>query len=186
MCSKIILPSPRNPILIVQGSVLPFLLTKVYLALLKYGLQSAKEISERADVPKNRVYDSVEKLKAKGFVEVTPGKPKKYSPVDPEACVGKHLDSLERTKEELEAVYSSEKGERPVRINYGRESAYESRFSEFEMAERTILGMVGLESATTQRTGMVEREMKKALDRGVEIKFLLNMDYEENKEKRSS
>lgn len=158
---------------------------KIYLALVKHGPQGAKEIASRSGVPKNRVYDRMDELEDRGFVEIIPGKPKKYRAVNPRMVLEGYLDDLERTKEELEELYekSKEEKESSIKITYGKKSAVQARLLDFSLAKNKYSAIVGLKGITTPRLGMIDREAKKAKERGAEIRFLLNMDYKGNKEK---
>lgn len=52
-------------------------------ALTEIGGGSAREVSESSSVPRTRVYDAVEELSRRGFVEVRETHPKTFSPVTP-------------------------------------------------------------------------------------------------------
>ncbi|UCG95126.1 MAG: TrmB family transcriptional regulator [archaeon] len=158
---------------------------RIYLVLVKHGSQSAKEIATKSGVPKNRIYESVERLQREGFIEEIPGTPKRYSAVNPEGPLGERLESLEDAKKNLEALYEKSKGktESPVRISYGRKSAIGARFFDFNLVKMSMSTIVGLKHISTPRLGMIDREAKKAGERGVKIRVLLNMNYSENKEK---
>lgn len=75
--------------------------SKVYNALVSYGPMDAKRISERAGVPKNRVYDTIQSLSRKGFIEYKYGVPKLYIAVNPTSVLGDKIDELEKLKEQL-------------------------------------------------------------------------------------
>ncbi len=55
-----------------------------YSCLLRRGVSTAQEVSDGADVPQPRVYDALDQLSNKGFVDVQPGRPKKFGPVAPD------------------------------------------------------------------------------------------------------
>jgi len=159
--------------------------SKIYLTLIKHGTQTAKEISKKSKVPKNRIYDSVEFLKERCLIEEIIGTPKKYKAINPKIALSEYLKSLEKLEENLELLYKKpkEKTKIPIKIIYGKKSAYEARFFDFDVVKEKMSVIVGLEHITTPKLGMIDRECKNATDRGVKIKFLLNMDYEENRKK---
>lgn len=52
---------------------------KAYLALAVHGANTAGELSEKAELPRPRIYDVLRGLHDKGFVGIKPGRPIKYS-----------------------------------------------------------------------------------------------------------
>lgn len=157
---------------------------KVYLTLVKFGALNAKEISLKAKIPKNRVYDSTNTLEEKGFVEKTPGTPNKYDAINPELSFKRSFESLRKLEEELERAYEKSKTEeKPIQVGYGRKFAVEARLKAFRNTQKICSGIVGLEEITTERLGMIDREVKNIISRGGEVKFLSNMDYEGNRDK---
>ena len=74
---------------------------KAYLALLETASSAAKEVAERAGIPKGRIYEVLEELHRRGVVELLPEMPKRYRAVPlPEL-----FDRLVRSQsQELEAL----------------------------------------------------------------------------------
>jgi sugar-specific transcriptional regulator TrmB len=68
---------------------------QAYLALALSGHGTAGELAERAELPRPRVYDVLEKLQEKGFVALKPGRPVRYAP----NALGEALKTLKRQKE---------------------------------------------------------------------------------------
>jgi len=95
--------------------------SKIYLTLIKHGTQTAKEISKKSKVPKNRIYDSVEFLKERCLIEEIIGTPKKYKAINPKIALSEYLKSLEKLEENLELLYKKpkEKTKIPIKIIYG-------------------------------------------------------------------
>lgn len=75
-----------------------------YTCLLRRGVSTAQEVSDGADVPQPRVYDALGQLSEKGFVDVQPGRPKKFGPVAPG-------DAVERFGEFKRRQYDEELAE---------------------------------------------------------------------------
>lgn len=69
--------------------------TQTYLALLKGGSLTASEVSERSDVPYSKIYEVLNALEKKGWIEVEHGRPSKYFPKSP-------IDALSMTKLQFE------------------------------------------------------------------------------------
>ncbi|AEA46466.1 TrmB family transcriptional regulator [Archaeoglobus veneficus] len=62
---------------------------KVYVTLVGLGKASAREIHEASGVPRTRIYDVLEKLASKGFVDIEEGEPKRFRAVDPRKVIEK-------------------------------------------------------------------------------------------------
>jgi|Deesub1362A_J573_1020465.scaffolds.fasta_scaffold00225_18 sugar-specific transcriptional regulator TrmB len=81
---------------------------KVYSALVGLGKATAREVHEASGVPRSRVYDVLQKLAEKGFVDVEDGDTKRFSAVQPDRAIGRIREEFIRTAdeciEELEAL----------------------------------------------------------------------------------
>jgi len=62
-----------------------------YLALLRQGTGTAKEIANASGIPQSRIYDVLEKLEEKGFVTIQMGRPKRFGAIEPELAVEQFL-----------------------------------------------------------------------------------------------
>jgi len=60
---------------------------KVYITLVGIGKATAREIYEVSGVPRARVYDVLDKLASKGFVDVEDGEPKRFKAVEPRKVI---------------------------------------------------------------------------------------------------
>ncbi|MFA5313588.1 MAG: helix-turn-helix domain-containing protein [Methanomassiliicoccales archaeon] len=60
---------------------------KIYVSLVGMGEGSARQINEASGVPRPRVYDILEMLEKKGYVEVGQGSPKLFRAVEPEKMI---------------------------------------------------------------------------------------------------
>ncbi len=69
--------------------------TRAYLALLERGVLTASQVSENADVPYSKVYETLTSLERKGWIETEKGRPSHYYPKTP-------LDALATAKMQLE------------------------------------------------------------------------------------
>lgn len=77
---------------------------RTYVALVGLGEGTARDVSERAEVPRTRVYDAVEELSERGLVDVQHATPKRFCPA-----------SAETTSRHFEREYAS-------RVNHLREA----------------------------------------------------------------
>lgn len=78
---------------------------RVYVTLVENGKQSMTEIAAASDVPKQRVYDIIEKLEVRGFVETTGEYPKTAFAVDPAATFDRIQTRVDDAKTSLERLY---------------------------------------------------------------------------------
>jgi sugar-specific transcriptional regulator TrmB len=62
--------------------------TKAYLTLLEHGVMTASEVSEQSGVPYSKVYETLNSLERKGWVEVEGGRPSHYFPKAPSEALG--------------------------------------------------------------------------------------------------
>ena len=69
--------------------------TRAYLTLLERGAMTASEVSEHGTVPYSKVYETLNSLERKGWIEVEHGRPSSYFPKAPS-------ESLEAAKLRLE------------------------------------------------------------------------------------
>lgn len=87
---------------------------RTYLALVRFGTSRGPELALRAGVPRQKIYDVLDALVAKGFAEVVRDKPRLYAPVEPAGALASHwvrrrqeseawLDEQRRLIEELRA-----------------------------------------------------------------------------------
>ncbi|WP_254273112.1 TrmB family transcriptional regulator [Haloarcula marina] len=81
--------------------------TEVYLALVRGGTQTMTDIAETSDVPKQRVYDIVDRLRERGFVEVIDDYPQKAYAVDPGEAFSSIRDQLSRAEGYLEELHET-------------------------------------------------------------------------------
>ena len=80
---------------------------QAYASLLLFGEATAGELSNRAEVPRPRVYDIISRLEKKGFVVVEPGRPVKYRAVPPKQAIQSYLQLKEEEfKAEQERIRS--------------------------------------------------------------------------------
>ena len=75
---------------------------RCFVALTRIGQGTAREIAEVADVPRPRVYDSVEALQGRGLADVQDAQPRRFRAPDPHDAVetirreyGRRLDRLD-------------------------------------------------------------------------------------------
>jgi len=82
----------------------------VALAQLPHG--TAKEIGQVADIPRSRVYETMDRLRKKGLIEIHETEPRMYQSVSTDTAIQilrkeyeSYFDTAERTLEQLEPAY---------------------------------------------------------------------------------
>ncbi len=68
----------------------------VFLALLGHAESTAVEVAERAAVPRQRIYDVLESLRAKGLITVRMGRPARHSACAPAIALPRLLAARQR------------------------------------------------------------------------------------------
>jgi sugar-specific transcriptional regulator TrmB len=69
--------------------------TRAYLHLLRIGATTASQVSEEAEVPYSKIYEVLNSLERKGWVEARAGRPRRYYPKSP-------IEAFEATRLRLE------------------------------------------------------------------------------------
>jgi sugar-specific transcriptional regulator TrmB len=98
---------------------------RVYITLVRSGKITASDIYSMTGIPRNRIYDTLEDLQRRGFVEVRHGRPMMYQAVPPESAV-------KRIKEEWIQTIESSASEALQRFQKLYVEKSEERFAEFE------------------------------------------------------
>lgn len=155
---------------------------RAYLALLDLGPAAAREVGARSSVPQGRIYDVLDKLHARGLVEVLPESPKRYRAVAFADFVGRELEghrervaALERDRGEL--VDALRRPEPPraggpgFAVVRGRPHVLERqvRLVEEALREVWVLGPEG----SGHRLRRFEGALRGAVARGVDFRILL-------------
>ncbi|RBI60096.1 TrmB family transcriptional regulator [halophilic archaeon] len=81
--------------------------TDVYLALVRGGTQTMSDLAKTSDVPKQRIYDTVEDLRDEGFVEIIDDYPQKAYAVDPIEAFSDIQSQLKKAEEYLEELHET-------------------------------------------------------------------------------
>ena len=69
--------------------------TRAYLALLEYGVLTASQVSENANVPYSKVYETLTSLERKGWTETEQGRPGRHYPKAPSEALATAKMQLE-------------------------------------------------------------------------------------------
>ena len=158
---------------------------KVYFALIKFGELSAKEISKKASIPQNRVYDTVRSLEEKGFIQVLTQKPALFRAIKPEAAFQHEIEKKKKTLnnfiksiDKLKVItkvsehLTSQKEK--VWIVRGEKAYYNKIIELIKNAKKEILAKPGYFKSQMPMSKLSQEAMKRGID--VKIMFPITKD----------
>jgi sugar-specific transcriptional regulator TrmB len=157
--------------------------------LLLLGRTTAPDLAEATGIPKARIYGVLDSLAEAGYIQIIPGRPKRYQPHEPaeitDRAVENQRHAYERFREDVEAIEDSfVDAYAPVRdrdvdelrptedlfhvVDVGEPSERETRrlFRNAETAVYTLTKSFGYIDS-------VEVAMRDAVDRGVDVDVLM-------------
>ncbi|WP_436930386.1 TrmB family transcriptional regulator [Halosimplex halobium] len=145
---------------------------KCFVALTRIGHGTAREIAEVADVPRPRVYDSVESLAERGLADVQDAQPRRFRAPEPRDAVetirreyGERLDRLEGLLPRLQSPEPREE-RAGVWVVEGDDAVSDRLAALADDAGEELLVVVAVESLLT---GEVRAALAEATDRGVDV-----------------
>ncbi|MFH1056594.1 MAG: helix-turn-helix domain-containing protein [Candidatus Micrarchaeota archaeon] len=157
---------------------------KSYYALANFGVHTAGELAERAELPRPRIYDVLTELQGKGFVVIQHGRPVKYAALPIVEAI-KTLKKQRQTslEEELEKMgeigdvlaqkiktqpTSAQAAEETIWTLKGRETIYSKIASMLANAKKHV-AIATDERGWARKSKVHGKELEKALKRGAEV-----------------
>ena len=121
---------------------------RAYVAMVSVGEGGISDISHQSGMPRSRVYDIMERLAAKGFVEVGAMKPLRYRAVDPDQVTNQIRAEFFRTADTVQSSLQDLKGKTdkmhsPLWFIIG-ERRIDMEIEEFISSAQAPLGMLAL------------------------------------------
>ncbi|HOI39245.1 MAG TPA: helix-turn-helix domain-containing protein [Methanobacterium sp.] len=150
--------------------------TKAYVGLTSLISANATEISLTTNVPRSKVYQVLKSLVEKGFVEMSRGKPLKFTVIPPHEVFKKSRDHIRNTMEQAEAelnvVYESQipKVPAPIWLLHGQEKLVNKELEIISRAEESLFIMGGL--MFPKEPDMLKPALNKSMQKGVNIRML--------------
>ena len=92
--------------------------SKVLIALLVHGPQTASRVVKLSGIPQPRIYDVFSSLSRKGFVESTSGRKKLYRAIPVQSSLGKYVNDLDKFVKRLDVEIENIKSIKPVKAYY--------------------------------------------------------------------
>jgi sugar-specific transcriptional regulator TrmB len=149
---------------------------RVFLALQRLGVGTAKEVHQVADVPRSQVYGAADALEERGLIEIQQSTPKRYRPVGLKSAKAQLRARLEREQERafdyLETIQAQrDEGEtrEDVWTVRGREPVTDRVVALAERAERELF--FGAANPELVSESLVEMLRRKA-DAGVAVRVV--------------
>lgn len=159
---------------------------QAYIGLNKIIEGNAEDIAKSSGLPRSRIYDILNDLEKKGFVEIERGRPLKYKVVDPNIIFKKKKDELieelEASENSLREIYSNEVSEiqAPVWLIHSNENILQREVEIIKNARESLTIRIGF---------LLEDEAKvmirafNEIPRNVKIRIIANNECYINNEK---
>jgi len=165
--------------------------------LIELGETTAPELSQSSNVPKPRIYETLNDLADRGLIEKNPGRPTKYKPKSPDKIIDRmihnkkkslqdEIDQLEREGEEFKESFQSiyETGSSETRKTLLKTvSVGEPSEKETELMYQNAEEQINVATKSMEWLPEIKETLNEAIERGVEVKILfLSQDHleEEN------
>ena len=162
--------------------------------LIRLGRTTAPNLAEASGIPKARVYDVLEALGDKGFIEIIPGRPKKYQPKPPEEILQRaktnrreryesycrEIDSIADTfLEQYKPLYeTAESGVTPTEELFHVVSVGESSLQETREIYRQTESTLHVVTKSFEYLPKVEQALRDVVERDVDVSILfVHPDY---------
>lgn len=161
--------------------------TRAYLSLLEKGLLTASQVSNHANVPYSKVYETLTSLERKGWIETEGGRPGRYYPKAPsEALVAMKLQLEDKVRlwerrisEELQPLYEKrEIREKPdIWILRGEFSTL-AKIKEMLSEAKTEV-MIAAPSLPESLAGSLEPMLRSLRSSDIKVYFLISGELKE-------
>ena len=150
--------------------------TRAYVALTSLISANATEISVNGNIPRSKVYQVLKNLVEKGFIEMSRGKPLKFTIIPPHEVFQKSRnnikDTIDQAEIELNHMYESQipKVPAPIWLIHGPEKIVKKEMEIILRAEESIFIMGGL--MFPDEPLQLKDHLQKSINNGVDVKML--------------
>lgn len=147
---------------------------ETYLALHTINEGTVSEIHQRSEVPKPKVYSTLDELHEKGYIALKGSSPKSYSIIDPESAFSEVIEQKEKELNEAKSILKNSSSKSASRKEFlelmrGRDTVL--NFLSKELEEQTqdeYLALLRFHSSSTPLMELMEEKM----ENGCKIKML--------------
>ena len=160
--------------------------SRAYLSLLRHGVMTAREVSEHGNIPYSKVYETLNSLEKKGWVEAERERPSRYYPKSPsEALEAARLQLEDMTSgwkrlvlEELQPLYERrELREKPDIWILRGEFSILAKLQEMLSAVKTELVVAAPDFAKSFVNASVP-SLRRLQDVGVEVLIMVTKNWD--------
>ncbi len=150
--------------------------SKAYLSLASFISATAFEISETSGVPLSKTYDVLKNLHKKGFIEITRGKPLKYSVVPPQDVFKKSRikikEELDEAESEVKTIYENQipKSQAPIWLIYGADKIIKKEIEIIGRARDTLHIAAGF--MFQNEIEQLNKALNKSLRKGIQTRII--------------
>lgn len=150
--------------------------TRAYVGLTSLISATANEISLATNVPRSKVYQVLKSLVEKGFIEMSRGKPLKFTVIPPHEVFKQSRNHIHNTMEQAEAelnlVYESQIPQvpAPIWLLHGQEKIVNKELEIITRTKESLFIMGGL--MFPGEPDMLKPALNKSIEKGVDIKML--------------
>ncbi len=122
---------------------------QAYIGLTKIISGTADEIAQISNLPRSRIYDILNELEKKGFVNIKRERPLKYQVIEPKIIFRKEketlINNLNKTESKLEEIYKNQITEvqAPVWLIHSPEKIIEKEIEILKKSKKTITLRIG-------------------------------------------
>jgi len=171
-----------------------------YITLLKSSNLTAREVSEKSNVPTGRIYEILESLKDKGMIEIQDSRPKVYKAIFFNVAANNLISHIKKDEQRKTSYLINQAKELELKINnlgvfakpgsskifwstaYGWESIFELYIKRFNAVKENLL-MTGFLNENTLKVipqaKIFYKGILNALNRGVQVKYLWSFEFDE-------
>lgn len=150
--------------------------TRAYVALNSLISADASEISVSANIPRSKVYQVLKSLVKKDFIEMSNGKPLKFTVIPPHEIIQKSRiqikNSLDMAEAELNHLYESKIPQvpAPIWLLHGPDKIVKKEMEIISRAEESLFIMGGL--MFSEEPPLLLENLRKSEKKGINIRML--------------
>ncbi len=150
--------------------------SKAYLSLASFISATALQINEDSGVPLSKIYEVLKSLHKKGFIDITRGKPLKYTVIPPQDVFEKSRvkikEELDEAESEVKNIYESQisKSPAPIWLIYGTDKIIKKEIEIINRAKSTLHIASGF--IFHEEVEEMKYALNKSIKRGVQIRII--------------
>jgi sugar-specific transcriptional regulator TrmB len=150
--------------------------TKTYTTLTSIISGSATEISVASNIPRPKIYETLNSLEKKGFIEINRGKPLKFIVIPPHEVFRQYRmdlkENLDKAEAELNMIYENQipKVPAPLWIIHGSDKLVKKELEIISRAEKSLFIMAGFMFNNEAKN--LKQTLNSVVKKGVNIRIV--------------